>query len=357
MQARREKPPCNLVHVGQNLTVNGSCVTGSVVSTSSSCQRVFVTPLSRGPAGRSPVVIPQSSAQPRAVLQPPQYISCSQPPPKPQQQSQDQQASGQPFEKIFVKAVPQGTKKEGKIFTIRNVNPSMIFSCSDFKKVIREQLNEEITPHDFEIGFISGASIIRVRNEDLSELWSDLRKPGSKVTVWCDGLKDKGTASRKHAHSEDSEDERPSKRKKQAENETKVEEIVDDLKTKHGSSFSPMQLRIWAEMIAAGMHCSIDDPPNTTMFMRAGGATPYRKKSVQQSPITQALTEAAVAISTALSPSPGMQLNQGTGTSPAKVIDSRSKLYKQLSELQNLKTSGILTEEEYITGEINHDIA
>ena len=85
------------------------------------------------------------------------------------------------------------------------------------------------------------------------------------------------------------------------------------------------------------------------MFMRAGGATPYRKKSVQQSPITQALTEAAVAISTALSPSPGMQLNQGTGTSPAKVIDSRSKLYKQLSELQNLKTSGILTEEEYIT--------
>ena len=134
MQARRKKPPCNLVHVGQNLTANGSCVTGSVVSTSSSCQRVFVTPLSCGPAGRSPVVIPQSSAQLRAVLQPPQYISCSQPPPKLQQQSQDQQASGQPFEKILAKAVPQGTKKEGKIFTIHNVNPSMIFSCSDFER-------------------------------------------------------------------------------------------------------------------------------------------------------------------------------------------------------------------------------
>ena len=48
-----------------------------------------------------------------------------------------------------MKAMPQGTKKEGKIFTIHNVNPSMIFSCSDFKNVIREQLNEEITPHDF----------------------------------------------------------------------------------------------------------------------------------------------------------------------------------------------------------------
>ena len=65
-----------------------------------------------------------------------------------------------------MKAVPQGIKKEGKIFTIRIVNPSMIFSGSDFKKVIGEQLNEEITPHDFEICFISGASVIRVHNEE-----------------------------------------------------------------------------------------------------------------------------------------------------------------------------------------------
>ena len=50
----------------------------------------LVPPLSRGPAGQSPVVIPQSSAQLRAVLQPPQYILCSLPPPNPQQQSQDQ---------------------------------------------------------------------------------------------------------------------------------------------------------------------------------------------------------------------------------------------------------------------------
>ena len=59
-----------------------------------------------------------------------------------------------------MKAMPQGTKKEGKIFTIHNVNPSMIFSCSDFKNVIREQLNEEITPHDFEIGFLSVEQVL-----------------------------------------------------------------------------------------------------------------------------------------------------------------------------------------------------
>ena len=45
----------------------------------------------------------------------------------------------------------------------------------------------------------------------------------------------------------------------------------------------------------------------------------------------------------ALKPVPS--LNTG---SPAKLIESRSKLYKQLSELQNLKSMGVLTDAEYI---------
>lgn len=36
-------------------------------------------------------------------------------------------------------------------------------------------------------------------------------------------------------------------------------------------------------------------------------------------------------------------------TSPARLIESRSKLSKQLSELQNLKNTGILTGSEYDT--------
>ena len=37
----------------------------------------------------------------------------------------------------------------------------------------------------------------------------------------------------------------------------------------------------------------------------------------------------------------------GMGTSPAKVIESQSKLCKQLGELKNLESSGVLTNEEY----------
>ena len=63
----------------------------------------------------------------------------------------------------------------------------------------------------------------------------------------------------------------------------------------------------------------------------------------QDSSVAHALTEAATAITSALSP---RVVGAGVG-SPAKLIKSRSKLYKQLSELQTQRSSGVLTEEEY----------
>ena len=78
------------------------------------------------------------------------------------------------------------------------------------------------------------------------------------------------------------------------------------------------------------------------MFARAGGSTPHHKNT--QSPVAQLLTEAATAITSALSPKPIALPSSVTPTSPARLIESRSKLYKQLADLQNLKTAGILTE-------------
>ena len=45
----------------------------------------------------------------------------------------------------------------------------------------------------------------------------------------------------------------------------------DKFKEKHGSKFTVMQLRIWAEMIAGSIHMSTDDPTGTSMFVRGGG--------------------------------------------------------------------------------------
>ena len=107
-----------------------------------------------------------------------------------------------------------------------------------------------------------------------------------------------------------------------------------------------MQFRIWAEMVASGMYCSMDNPPNTTMFTRAGSGTPSRKKD--NVPVARALSDAATVIATALSPAVSTSSTHIIASnSPAKVIESRSKLYRQLNELQNLKQSGVLTDEEY----------
>ena len=66
--------------------------------------------------------------------------------------------------------------------------------------------------------------------------------------------------------------------------------------------------------------------------------------------MSEALTQAALAISNAFSPRPtfpSTSSSQPMGSSPAKVVESRSKCYKQLSDLNQLKASGIISEVEY----------
>ena len=90
-----------------------------------------------------------------------------------------------------------------------------------------------------------------------------------------------------------------------------------------------MQYHIWAEMLSGGIHKSQGDPPvHSAMFMRTGGT---HKKSSRSGP-------AIIPHSTLGTPS---------GNSPAKVIDNRSKCYKQLGELNNLKQAGLLSDNEY----------
>lgn len=160
---------------------------------------------------------------------------------------------------------------------------------NDLKGKIRNQPNEDIVPEDFDIGFVKGTTnVVRIRNQqDLEELWGILRKPGNRVTIWCDGLLDgvaKKSDGRKGGRSDDvaigTETESGSaKRKAQSESrEQKVKVIAERLKEKHGSLYAAMQVWIWAEIIAGGLWSSEDESLNTTMFQRAGGSTPSRKK-------------------------------------------------------------------------------
>ena len=81
-------------------------------------------------------------------------------------------------------------------------------------------------------------------------------------------------------------------------------------------------------------------PLKGSMFRRAGGDEPSaRKKDDSESALTKALTNIASAISPQATPL--------HASPPSKKIDGRSKCYKQLADLKNLKESNILTEEEF----------
>ena len=179
--------------------------------------------------------------------------------------------------------------------------------------------------------------------------------------LWCDGQKVRATLTsyrrRRDQESDGDEDEEPeictkSWKKKtktavQEEREEKVQSILRKLKEKHGTLYTPMQCRIWSEMIVGGIHTSLEDPPTSSMFARAGSG---KKKEEGNKSMAEALTQAAVAISSALSPRPSVSSvspSHRMGHSPSKMIDSRSKCYKQLSDLNNLKLSGVLTDDEY----------
>ena len=255
--------------------------------------------------------------------------------------------------KILLKAVCESSKnsKDSKAFTLRNIKTNFVCTCDDLKHVIKSQLGDEVTDN-FDVGYIEGSTVVRIRSkEDLSELWANVKQPNSKVNVWCNGLKEtlSATVSRDTKHKRkrpDSEDVSVSanKRKKQqqANKEVEVQDVVDDLKQKHGSKFTTMQYRIWGEMVVAGMHGDTGNPPSTSMFARAGG-TPVKKS--QPSSVAQLVSEAATAFTSALSPKP--TVSSGLANSPAKVIESRSKLYKQLADLQNLWSTGVFCEKDY----------
>ena len=175
---------------------------------------------------------------------------------------------------------------------------------------------------NFDVGYLHGSNVVRIRNgTDLSEIWANIQK-GSSITLWCDGLK-KSCSKRARPGDWSSEDEQEefsksvNKRRKTQEKSDKVDATIKELKGKNGdNAYTPMQYRVWAEMIIGGVHKSIEHAPTSTMFIRAGSG---RKNS-----------EIGV-----------------TGSSPAKQIENRTKCYKQLADIKNLYESGVLSKEEY----------
>ena len=214
-------------------------------------------------------------------------------------------------------------------------------SCESLKSVIKLQLLNDIIDDSFDVGFIQSNSAVSFRStEDLAEVWEQLRMG----TLWCDGMISMAPNKKRKCPSAGDDEEIPDKKKskrgtKDTTREDQVEELLEALKAKHGKIYTPMQFRIWAEMIFGRIHASHDEPPSTTMFSRSGSVNVMKKSS------SNAVVQVVEKLANVLTPKSSNGPVQSN--SPAKIIENRSECYKQLGELKNLNQSGILSDEKY----------
>ena len=96
-------------------------------------------------------------------------------------------------------------------------------------------------------------------------------------------------------------------------------------------------------MLNSGLYSSKTDATSTFMFSRAGGNEPKKRKS----DVVEALGEVAKQMTVAFSGTSSSTSHSTVGLSPGRKIENRSKCYKQLNDLKNLRKDGILSEEEY----------
>ena len=174
-------------------------------------------------------------------------------------------------------------------------------------------------------------------SQDLVDIWTEIAK-GQKHILWCDGLREPENKKRSKSYSDDEDEDFGRKKRKVDDKEEKVIQTLNQLKKKHEDKFTGFQLRMWSEMLVGGVYTSYDNPPNTSMFLRAGGNRSKKSEAIS-------LSEAAA--SQTLSPPKAPVIP--VASSPAKSIDNRSKCYKQLNELNGLKMAGVLSPEEFDT--------
>ena len=149
--------------------------------------------------------------------------------------------------KIRLKAHGLNKKDPAKTFTLRNLDLSVIKSCADLKAEIKRRLSSDITAEQYDVGYVQGSNVVRVRTpDDLDELWALLRKPQSSVAIWCDGLAREGEGStatvtsqshKRKKHGDASE----TASKKHVDTHERVQSLVDQLKDKHTTKYTPMQ--------------------------------------------------------------------------------------------------------------------
>lgn len=279
------------------------------------------------------------------------------------------ETSGSAFT-LALKVLSPRNKRDYRQYSLRNVVPTATSTPEVLREVIRSQVGEAVSEMtDFPVGFYQDCKKMWIQNEqDLLDAWQVLEKSKS-LTLWCHG-KDAHKRKKQDADLDagyndaaESDDEggpsvgkRPctaGQKKRRTTSEEKamqVQELKGQLEQTHGTKYNGCQYRLWAEMLFAGVHKDMDEPPQVPMFGR--GTQRNRTSSTSGTDLSSALTDVAVAIRNAFNPQSQSETCTPTSThstysSPRKAADLRSRYIQQLKELASLREIGALTSEEY----------
>ena len=99
-----------------------------------------------------------------------------------------------------------------------------------------------------------------------------------------------------------------------------VQQLVEELKEKHGSKYTVERLNAWAHMINMGKHSSKDDPPDLPFFGK-------KTKAVESVSVTPSTSIAA--------------------DSPSKRVGVRTQCIDQLTKWHDLLKSGAISPSQY----------
>lgn len=133
------------------------------------------------------------------------------------------------------------------------------------RDVLQSELGD-VLPLHYSIGYYEGRHHSKKWLTTDQDIIAMNRKiPSGDVYMWCnaenisDQNADTGTRERSPVRS------RCGRRE---EKEKELDEIFQDLKTRHGDSYSGPQLRLWARMISNGVYEDKDEPPRVPMIIR-----------------------------------------------------------------------------------------
>jgi len=234
------------------------------------------------------------------------------------------------YHPLVLKLLTRTKKSESKLFILRNVELSSIETPENMRSLLIEKLGQDLVAKEpgFEMGYFRSNKRVWVRNQDdVKEVVKRLSKDNHCFTLWCMGK----SMSKRVIELSDSDSDGgltipQSKRKKSSKYSEKLERIddtVDELQSEHGSTFTAIQYRVWAETIDAD--AGIDNPPKGSFFKSQGW------KGASTPPASSANTASVKATLT-----------------PGKIANLHSTYIQQFKELHSLWEIGAITKEHYL---------